>query len=68
MLRQGGASQSAVMIRLLEVLGGIAAVEDDPARRAVLTHHADMARTAALRGTRDAAARRAIRQRHAAIG
>lgn len=68
MLRQGGASQSAVMIRLLEVLGGIAAVEDDPARRAVLTHHADMARTAALRGTRDAAARHAIRQRHASIG
>lgn len=67
MLRQGAAGQPAVMIRTLEVLAGVAAVEPDPARRAVPARHARQAATAALRGTRDAAARRAIRDRHAAM-
>lgn len=68
MLRQAASSQPAVIIRLLEVLGGVAEVERDPLRRAVLARHADMARSAGLSGTRDAAARQAIRQRHAAFG
>lgn len=67
MLRQGAAGQPAVMIRMLEVLAAVAAVEPDPGRRAVLARHARQAATAALRGTRDAAARRAIRDRHAAM-
>lgn len=68
MLRQGAAEQPAVMIRMLEVLAGVAAVEPDPGRRAVLARHTDLAAAAALRGTRDASARRAIQDRLASIG
>jgi uncharacterized membrane protein len=60
MLRQAGATQPAVMIRLLEVLAATARVEQDLHRRAALARHADLARDAALGGTRDAAARNAI--------
>lgn len=67
MIRQTGATQPSVMIRLLEVLGAIAAVEPDPRRRAVLVRHADLARDAALGGTEDVAAREAIQQRRAQV-
>jgi uncharacterized membrane protein len=67
MLRQAGAGQPAVMIRLLEVLGELTGVEDNPARRAVLARHADLALSAGLRGTRDRSARAAMRDRRAAL-
>ncbi len=65
MLRQGGAPVPAAMIRLLEVLAEVAAVERDPERRRALRRHADLARDTALGGTEDAAAREAIAERHA---
>lgn len=68
MLRQAASGQPAVMIRMLEVLGEVAAVEPDSGRRAVLAWHADLAAAAALRGTRDRSARRALRERRAALG
>jgi uncharacterized membrane protein len=64
MLRQAGAGQPAVMIRLLEVLGTIAQVETASDRRAALHRHADLARDAALAATQDASARQAILARH----
>jgi uncharacterized membrane protein len=65
MLRQAGASEPAVSIRLMEVLAAIAAVEHDPARRAVLRRHLDLAAQAALRGTEDETVRAAVAERHA---
>ncbi len=67
MLRQGGAGQPAVMIRLLEVLAEVEAVERDPDRRRVLRYHAALAREGGLAGTNDAAARAAIEERHARV-
>lgn len=63
-LRQAAASQPAVLIRLLEVLAEVAAVEPDPARRRDLRRHADLARDAALGGTEDPTAHAAVAQRH----
>lgn len=64
MLRQAAASQPSVIIRLLEVLGEVAAVERDADRRAALRRHGDLARDAGLGGTRDAAARDTLVERH----
>jgi uncharacterized membrane protein len=64
MLRQAGADQPAVMIRLLEVLGEIGAVEQDPDRRRSLWRHAGLAHDAAMAGTQDAAARETIAARY----
>ncbi|MGX9965537.1 DUF2254 domain-containing protein [Roseomonas sp. F4] len=66
MLRQSGASQPAVMIRLLEVLAVVAQVETAPQRRATLRRHITLATAAALEGTGDAAARDAIEARQRA--
>lgn len=65
MLREGGAAQSAAMIRMLEVLARVAAVERDPDRRNGLRRHVDLAVDAALDGTTDEAARASIASRHA---
>jgi uncharacterized membrane protein len=53
MLRQEGAGQPAVAIRLVEVLGAVAEVETDPARRAVLLDHLDLAARAGREATDD---------------
>ncbi|WP_439599138.1 DUF2254 domain-containing protein [Falsiroseomonas sp.] len=66
MMRQGGAGQAAVMIRLLEVLEVVATVERDPRRRATLRRHADMAADSALHAATEDSVRQAIRERHAA--
>ncbi|WP_431266943.1 DUF2254 domain-containing protein [Dankookia sp. P2] len=65
MLRQSGAGSPAVMIRLLEVLAEIGAVERDPDRRHALRRHIELAREAALGGTADTAARAAVIDRTA---
>ncbi len=67
MLREGGASQSAFMIRLLEVLGEVGSVERDPARLRELRRHAELARDAAAEGTTDAAAKAAIARRYGKV-
>jgi uncharacterized membrane protein len=43
MIRQNGAGSPAVMIHLIEVLGLVGEVEQDPGRRATLRRHADLA-------------------------
>ena len=65
-VRQAGAPQPAVAIRLLEVLAEVAGVERDPARLAELRRHAALARDAACRSTEDASALRAVADRYAA--
>ena len=65
MLRQAGAGQPAVMIRMIEVLAEVGAVERDPARRHALRRHIGLAQDAALSGTDDTAARTAIVDRTA---
>ena len=65
-VRQAGATQPAVAIRLLEVLAEVAGVERDPARLAELRRHAALARDAACRSTEDASALRAVADRYAA--
>lgn len=57
MLRESGAGQPAAMIRLLDVLAGVASVERDPARRREIRRHVELAAGAALRGTPDDAAK-----------
>lgn len=65
LLRQAAGSQPAVLIRLLEVLAEVAAVERDPDRQRHLRRHADLARDAALDGTGDPSVRSAVADRHA---
>jgi uncharacterized membrane protein len=60
MIRQDGTGSPPVMIRLLEVLAAVGAVEGDPARRGALRRHAALAGEAALAATRDRAAREDI--------
>ncbi len=67
MLRQAGAGTPSVMIRLLEILAEAGAVERAMDRRRCLRRHADLARDAALPGTRDATALDAIGQRHGSV-
>lgn len=64
MLRQAAGSQPPVLIRLLEVLAEIAAVERDDERRDNLRRHADLARDAALIGTEDPTVQEAVAERY----
>jgi uncharacterized membrane protein len=66
MVRQSGASSPAVMIRLVDVLAEVAAVEQDPRRRRVLRRHLDLAFEAATAATGDRAAREDLEDRHRA--
>lgn len=63
MIRQDGAASPPVMIRLLEMLAAVGAVERDAARRGALHRHAALAGEAALAGTTDRAARMDIAAR-----
>ena len=65
MLRQAGGGEPAVMIRMLEVLAEVGAVERDPARQHSLRRHIQLAHDGALGGTCDTAARTAIVDRTA---
>ncbi|MBI0537114.1 DUF2254 domain-containing protein [Roseomonas sp. KE2513] len=42
MIRQNGAGSAAVLLRLMEILGAVLAVEQAPGRRAGLRRHADL--------------------------
>jgi uncharacterized membrane protein len=55
MIRQAGAGQAAVLIRLVEVIDEALDVEPDPARRAHLLHHVRLAAGAGREGIADAA-------------
>jgi len=66
MLRQGAAGQPAVIIHLADVLGTVAAVEGDPARRTTLRRHLDLVRETAEGAAYDSSARAALAGRHAA--
>ncbi len=60
MIRENGVSSPPVMIRLLEVLTEVGAVEHDPGRRNVLRRHAELAAEAALDTITDRAAKEDI--------
>jgi uncharacterized membrane protein len=62
-IRQNGAADPAVMLRLLEVLTTVAEQERDPVRRQSLQRHAEMALRAARRGTEEEADRRNLEER-----
>jgi uncharacterized membrane protein len=65
MVRQYAAVGSpAVLIRLLETLARVAAVETRPERRAALRRHADLALAAGRAGIRDTAALANLEARH----
>lgn len=57
MLREAGAGRPAAMVRLLDVLAGVASIERDPARRREIRRHVGLAAEAALRGAPDGAAK-----------
>jgi uncharacterized membrane protein len=68
MIRQNAAGGSpAVLIRLLETLARVAAVETRPERRAALRRHADLALAAGRAGTTDAASLAALDARRRAF-
>ncbi|WP_301591625.1 DUF2254 domain-containing protein [Sabulicella glaciei] len=64
MLRQSGAGEPSVMIRLLEVLAEVARLEPDPERRRVLRRHVELAHDAAREATSDPSARTALARRY----
>jgi uncharacterized membrane protein len=66
-IRQAGAAQPVVVIRLLEVLGEVAAVERNPSRLDGVRRHAALARTAALAQDPDPSVRAAVEARHAQV-
>jgi uncharacterized membrane protein len=66
-LRQAGARQPAVAIRLLEVLAEVAGVEQQQGRRLELQRHAELAHDTALAVTRDASVTEAVATRYAAV-
>lgn len=71
MIRQSGAGNAAVMIRLLEVLAEVIMVEGDTRRRAALLRHGELAAALGARRVTDEAAQaglqdRALRLRRAA--
>ena len=66
MVRQSGASSPAVMIRLIEVVAEVVAVEQEPRRRHVLRRHLGLAFEAAMAATGDRAAREDLEQRNRA--
>jgi uncharacterized membrane protein len=63
MLRQGAAGEAPVIIRMAEVLGTVAGVEEDPARRATLRRHLDLVREAGRGPGYDTSARAALEER-----
>ena len=67
MIRQNGADQPAVLIRLLEVLTAVAKCEADEARAATLARHADLALREAERNGFAADDLDDVRKRHAAF-
>ncbi len=63
-LRQNGASDPAVMLRLLEVLAAVGEQERNPERQANLRRHANLTLRAALRETQEEADRHDLNERH----
>lgn len=67
MIRQDGAGSAAVLLRLMEVLGAVLAVEREPARRAALRRHAALALAAGRQHLGEGDAMAALEARHAAL-
>jgi uncharacterized membrane protein len=67
MIRESGVTSPPVMIRLLEVLAEVGAVEHDAGRRKVLRRHAELAAEAALNTITDRAAREDIAARRVLV-
>lgn len=67
MLRQNGAGSAAVLLRLMEMLGAVLAVEQAPARRAALRRHAELALALGRQTLQEQAAVSDLEARHAAL-
>ncbi|MFC7543288.1 DUF2254 domain-containing protein [Siccirubricoccus deserti] len=67
MIRQNAAGSPAVLIRLLETLGRVIAVETRAERRAELLRHAELAVSAGRLGIEDPADVAALEARHVAV-
>ncbi len=67
LIRQNAAGSAAVLIRLLEVLAEVLAIERAPARRATLRRHADLALAVGEAGITDPAGLASLRDRHEAL-
>ncbi len=66
-IRQNAAKSPAVLIRLLETLGRVIAVETDAKRRAELLRHAELSMSAGRLGIEDPADIAALEARHVAV-
>lgn len=67
MIRQNAAGSTAVMIKVLDVLTAVIACESDPARREVLSHHADLVWADAQRDVDNAADLDDVGRRHSTL-
>jgi len=68
LIRQNAAGSPAVLIRMIEVLTGVAAVERESSRAASLQRHADLVLGDGERGIRTPEDLNDLRSRHAAFG
>ena len=64
MIRQNAAANTAVLIRLLDALTAVIVCEQDPDRRGVLQHHADLVWADALREVGNASDRDDVRRHY----
>lgn len=67
MIRQNGAGSAAVLVRLVEVIGAVLAVERAPNRSTALCRHADLALAAGRRALDEAAAVADLETRYSAL-
>jgi uncharacterized membrane protein len=66
-IRQSGAANAPVVIRLLEVLAEVASAESNPSRWRTLARHADLVLTDAERSIASEADLSVVRERHACV-
>jgi uncharacterized membrane protein len=67
MIRQNGSGSAAVLLRLMETLGAVLAVEQAPERRAVLRRHADLVLAAGRQDLSEGTAVADLEERYAAL-
>jgi uncharacterized membrane protein len=67
MIRQNGSGSAAVLLRLMETLGAVLAVEQAPERRAALRRHADLVLAAGRQDLSERTAVADLEERYAAL-
>ena len=66
--RQNGRGSAAVLIRMMEVLGAVTAIESDPQRHMTPGRHAELVLPAGREGLAETAAERDLEARYNALG